>query len=141
MVLAAVGTGGEMLASILGPTHRMTAPHRQPRQADFFRQQDSLMSKATADIRRNDTNLALLHAEAFGQTTARDMRHLRCGIERELIEAVIEGRDDATPLERRHALPCGRYLARHLDRRVERAGDVDFEIGLEENVIAPMIMH
>ena len=63
------------------------------------------------------------------------------GIERELVEAVIEGRDDAAAFQRRHALPRGRDLARHLDRRIERLRDVDLEIGFEKDVVAPMLVH
>ena len=51
VVLAAVGTGGEMFAAILGPAHRMTAAHRQPRQADFLRQQNALVAETAADVR------------------------------------------------------------------------------------------
>src|SRR6185295_2744145 len=76
MVLAAIGAGGEMLAAILGPAHRMTATHREPGKADFLRQQDALVPEATADVGRNDANSALLHAETFGEAAARDMRHL-----------------------------------------------------------------
>src|SRR5207237_8296150 len=71
VVLAAVGAGGEMLAAVLGPAHRMTATHRQPGKADFFRQQDSLVSKTAADVGRDDTDSALLHAETLGKTAAR----------------------------------------------------------------------
>ena len=62
-------------------------------------------------------------------------------MQRELIEAAVEGRDHAAPFERRHALPRGRDLARHLDRRIERLGDVDLEIGFEEDVVAPVLVH
>ena len=49
--------------------------------------------------------------------------------------------NDAAALERRHALPRRRYLTRHLDRRIERPGDVDLEIGFEKDVVAPMLVH
>ena len=78
VVLAAIGAGGQMLAAILDPAHRMAAAHRQPRQADFLRQQDALVAEAAADIGRDDADLALLDAEAFGQAVAHDVRHLRC---------------------------------------------------------------
>src|ERR1700756_4267980 len=123
-----------MLAAVLYSTHRMTAAHRQPRKADFFRQQDTLVPKATADVGRNDPNSALLHAEAIGKTVARDVWHLGAGVEREVIEAGVEDRDDATPLEWRHALPSSRYLAGYLDRRIESRRDVDLKIGFEEDV-------
>ena len=65
-----------MFAAILGPAHRMAATHRQPGKADFFRQQDALVPEAAPDVGRNDTDSALLHAEAFGEATARNVRHL-----------------------------------------------------------------
>src|SRR4029077_12360337 len=98
-------------------------------------------AEATADVRGDDANLALLHAETIGKAVARDVRHLRTRIERELIEAVIEGRNDAAAFERRHALPRGRYLTRYLDRRIEGRRDIDLEIGLEEDVVAPIFMN
>jgi hypothetical protein len=67
VMLAAVRAGREMLATILGPAHRMAAMHREPGKADFFRQQNSFMPEAAADVGRNDTDSALLHAEAFGK--------------------------------------------------------------------------
>ena len=89
-----------MLAAILGPAHGMAATLRQPGKADFFRQQDSLVPEAAADVGGDDTDSALLHAEALGKAAARDVRHLGRGIERELVETMIEGRDHAAPLER-----------------------------------------
>ena len=53
---------------------------------------------------------------------------------------VPEG-DHAAALDRRHALPRGADLARDLDRRVERLGDVDVDERLEEDVVGPMLMH
>ena len=87
MVLAAIGAGGQMLAPILDPAHRMSAPHSQPAQAHFFRQQYSLIAEAAADIRRNDADLPFVESEASGKPGAHDVRHLARGVERELRQA------------------------------------------------------
>src|SRR5216684_1586419 len=99
------------------------------------------MAKSAADVRRYNTDLALLYAHAIGQAVANDMRHLGAGIKRELVEAPIEGGDHPASLQRRHALPRGRYLACHLDRRIEGRRDIDLEGAFEKNIVAPMLMH
>jgi hypothetical protein len=63
MMFAAIGAGGEMLAAILDPAHGMPAPHRQPRQADFLGQQNSLVAEAAADIRRDDANVSVIEPQ------------------------------------------------------------------------------
>ena len=82
----------------------------------------------------------MFDAQAIGQAVANDVRHLGAGVERELVEAMIEGRDHAAPLERGHALPRGRYFARHLDGRIEGRCDIDLEGAFEKDVVAPMLM-
>ncbi len=141
MMLAAIRAGDEVLAAILDPAHGMAAAHRQPGQTNLFGQQDALVTKTAADVGRDDTDLAFFHAETFGKTATGDVRHLGRRMQRELVGPAIEGRDHATAFERGHALPRGRDLARHLDRRVERGGDVDLVMGLEEDVVAPMLVH
>jgi hypothetical protein len=116
-----------MLAPILDPANGKTFAHREPGKADFLGQQNSLVAKSAADVGRHDPDAALLDAKAIGQAVAHDVRHLGAGIQRELIEAVIEGGDHAAAFQRRHALPRGRYFARHLDRRIQRRRDVDLE--------------
>ena len=126
-----------MLAPILDPAHGMAFAHRKPGQADFLGQQNSLVAKSAADIGRHDADAALLDAKAIGQAVAHDVRHLRAGIERELVEAMIEGGDHAAPFQRRHALARGRYFARHLDRRIERRRDIDLEQRFRERRCRP----
>ena len=76
MVLAAIGAGGQMLAPVLDPAHRMAAVHREPAEADLLRQQDALVAEATADVGRDDADLALVEAETLGEAGAHDVRHL-----------------------------------------------------------------
>jgi hypothetical protein len=99
VMLAAIGARDQMFAPVLDPAHDIAFAHRQPGKTDFFRQQNALMAEPAADIGRYDTDLALIHAHAIRQAVAHDVRHLRAGVERELIEAVIEGRDHAASLE------------------------------------------
>src|SRR3984893_4064345 len=113
-----------MLAPVLDPAHGVAFARREPGKADLFRQQNSLVAESAANIGRYDTDLALLHAHAVRQAVANDVRNLRASIKRELIEAMIEGGDHAAPLERRHALACGRYFACHLDGGVECRRDI-----------------
>ena len=47
----------------------------------------------------------------IGEAVAHDVRHLRAGVERELVEPVVEGGDDAAAFHRRHALARGRDFA------------------------------
>ena len=119
MVLAAVGVGGQVLASILEPANRMTAAKREPAEADFFGEQDPLVAEAAADVGRDDADAALLQAKTFGKAGANDMRHLARRVEHELIAAMVEHGDAAPPLDRRHALSRGRDRTGDLDRRVE----------------------
>jgi hypothetical protein len=89
-----------MLAPVFDPADGAAFVHRKPGKADFFRQQNSLVTEPPADVRRHDPDSALLHAQTIGQAIANDVRHLGAGIKRQLVEAMIEGGDHATPLER-----------------------------------------
>ena len=141
MMLAAIGVGGQVLTAILEPAHRMAAAKREPAEADFLGEQDSLVAKAAADVGRDDPDAAFLQAEAFGEAGANDMRHLACGMEHELVGAMVEHGDRAAPLDRRHALAPGRDRARDLDRRIEGRGDAGVDESLEEDVVAPVLVH
>ena len=129
-----------MLAPIFDPADGVAFAHRKPGKADFFGQQNSLVTESAADVRRHDSDLPLLDAQTIGQAVAHDVRHLRAGIKRELVEAVIEGGDHAAPFKRRHALTRGRYFARHLDRRIEGRRDIDLDGAFEKDVVAPMLV-
>ena len=60
MVLAAIGVGGEVLAPVLQPAHRLSEPQRQPAQRHVLGQQDGLVAEAAAHIGRDDADAALL---------------------------------------------------------------------------------
>ena len=141
VVLAAVGAGGEMLAPILDPAHRMTTVHRQPAEAHLFREQDPLVSEAAADIRRNDTHLRFLEAQATGKPGADDVRHLAGRIERELFETRVPQRNHAAAFDRRHALPRCPDLARDFDRCIQCLADIDIHERFEEDIVGPMVVH
>jgi len=57
-----------------------------------------------------------------------------------LLEPRVPEGNDATPFDRRHALPSGADLARDPDRRVERFGDINIEESLEKDVVGPMLV-
>ena len=74
----------------------------------------------------------MIDAEHIGQAGAHDVRHLRCGPERQLLGMPIELRDAALAFERRHALTRGTDLARDLDRRgLERSKALRIEAFFE----------
>src|SRR5277367_517791 len=99
------------------------------------------MPEAAADIGRHDPNATLFDVKRVGEPVAHNVRHLRTRIERELVEPVIEGGDDTTAFERRHALPRGRDFMADLDRRIERLRDVDLEETFEEDIVAPVLVN
>src|SRR5262252_3925236 len=107
MVLAAVGAGNEMFATILDPAHRVAAMHGQPTETNLLRQQDALIAKSASNVRRDDADLALLEAEALGQPGTHDVRHLTSRVDRQLLEPRVPEGNDAAPFDRRHALPRG----------------------------------
>ncbi len=140
MVLAAIGVGGQVLAPVLQPADRVAAAQCEPREGHVLGEQDRLVAEAAADIRRDDADAPLLDPEAFGKAVAHDMRHLAGGVDHELVEAVIEIHHGAAALDRRHALTTRRDGARHLDRRVEGALDAHIDQGLQEDVVAPVLV-
>jgi hypothetical protein len=77
IVLAAVGVGGELFAPVFEPSHRPFEMHRQPTDTDFLGQQNALVAKAAADVRRDHADLALVEPETMREPAARDVRHLR----------------------------------------------------------------
>ena len=104
MMLTAIGVAGKLLAPVFQPAHRMAEVPRQKRRTDFLRQQHALVAEAAADIRRNDSDILLRHAEASGEAGANDVRNLGRGMQNDLIEPPVIDRDHAAPFERRHAL-------------------------------------
>ena len=120
VVLAAIGACRQMFAAIFDPADGAAFTHRKPGEANFLRQQNSLVTKSPTDVRRYDANSALLDTETIGEAVTNNVRHLGAGIKRELVEPVIERRDHAASFKRGHALPGSRYFARHPDGCIER---------------------
>src|ERR1700733_14530066 len=120
MMLPAIGAGGQVLAPILEPTHRMAATHREPAEANVLRQKYAFVAEAAADIRRDDAHLSLHQVQTFGEAGAHDMRHLGAREQNELVHAAVPSGDRAASLNRSHALAGGGNLASDLDRRIER---------------------
>ena len=141
MVLAAVRARDQMLAAILDPAHRMAAAQGEPCERHLLGQQDALVAEAAAHVGGDDAHLAMIEAQAFRKPGAHDVRHLAGGIEGELFEPGIPPGDHAAALDRRHGLARGANFARHLDRRVQRLGDVDFDRSFEKDIVAPMFVH
>ncbi len=76
----------------------------QPRQTNLFVEQDAFVAETAADVRCNHAYRSLIETEAFRQSRAIDMRHLRGAVHFELIRAVDPFADDAATFERRHRL-------------------------------------
>src|SRR5262249_60661950 len=65
VVLAAIGAGNEMLATILDPAHRMAATHGEPGETNLFRQQDALVAKPDANVRPDGADLTPVKLETL----------------------------------------------------------------------------
>ena len=74
VMFAAVGVGGQLFAPVLKPADRMTAPHRQPAQADFLAGEDRLVAEASAHVGRDHANLDFGNLQDLRQPGADDMR-------------------------------------------------------------------
>ena len=77
MVLAAIRIRCQMFTTILEPSHRTTNVLREPAECHFFGAQQPLVPKPTADIRRNNSNIAVLEPEALAEPRLHGMRKLR----------------------------------------------------------------
>src|SRR6516165_10192886 len=142
MMLAAIGIGGQMLVAVLDPADRTANPQCQPAGANLFRQQNSLVSEAAADIRCDDADLSMIEAETLGETRAHDVRQLCRRMEDELPEPRMPLRDEPAPLERRHALARGAQGSADPDRRRPRyLGEIVVGEGFEPDIVAPRLVH
>ena len=119
VMLAAIGAGGQMLAPILDPAHRMAA-------AAWRASQGRLLPAAECPCSRSRRRHRA-RSPAPGPRRARGSRQARCAryaasgrpSRASAARAAVPNRDHAAPFDRRHALPRGADFARHLDRRVE----------------------
>src|ERR1700733_13944498 len=55
-MLPAIGAGRQMLATIFGPSKRLSEGHRKPRDAKFFSLQNAFVAKSSTDVGRNCTD-------------------------------------------------------------------------------------
>ena len=140
-MFSAIGVAGELLAAILDPAYGMAEMAGQPGGTDFFLQQDALVAEAAADIGRDDADARLVEAETAGKTGADDVRQLSGSIDQQLFQSAVPGGDDASALQRRHALPRGAKASAYGDgRRLREAFGGDFDKGFEENVVVPVVV-
>ena len=138
VMLAAVRVGGELLAAVLDPAHRVLPVHRDPTEHDLLGEQDPLVAESAADIGDDDAHLALLEAEAFRQPGTHDVRHLARGVQHQHLLPPVPVCEHPAAFDRRHALARG----------AERAGDghrgpaldlaqVAVDHRLQKHVVAP----
>ena len=141
VVLAAVGVGGEMLAHVLDPAHRMIELHREPRQRDLLAGEHALVAEAAADVGRDHADVAVLEAEAFGEAGLHRMRELRRRDQREETQARIAIGEHAAAFDRQHAVAGGADLARHLEGGA-RGGLLDVAVlgEFDEDVVLPVLV-
>ncbi len=108
----------------------------------LFGQQNTLVAKAAADIRRHNANAAMLDPQAFRETAAHDVRLLGRGRNHQLVEAAIPVGEAAAPLDRGHRLAGGAQLARH--RHVSGAAGRFHVAALvrgKEKIVAPRVVN
>src|ERR1700728_1555786 len=93
-MFSAVSAGGQMLAPILGPPKRFAKRHRKPGDTKLFRLQNAFVAKSPADIRRDDTNSALIKSKMLRDRGTDHVRHLGRRVEDNLaLEIVPVGKD------------------------------------------------
>ena len=76
VLLAFLDGGREMFAPVLDPFHRRVQQLCRQRDGNFFAIGDILGAEPTADIRRDDTNAALVDSEQSHDGGTNFMRHL-----------------------------------------------------------------
>ncbi len=91
VLIAAVETGDQVLAPVLGPRDRHAQPLCEPDQRDIFRRQRHLLAEAAADIGRDDPQI-----RSGMPTRSAIAVRIRCGI---CVEQVSVMRPD-TSIER-----------------------------------------
>ena len=141
MVFAAVGVGGKLLVPVLDPADGTVEADGEGGADEFFRQQDALVAEAAADVGRDDADLALVEAEAFGEAGLGDVRHLGGGGDDQLLEPGVPFGQHAAAFEGGHAL-AGRAQAAGDAGGGDgvEAGEVVVAGGFEEGVVGPVLV-
>ena len=119
-MFAAVGAGNQMLATILDPAERRSELPSEPGDAQLFRLQHAFVAEAAAHVGRDHAHAALRDPEMLGDRGADHVRHLRRGMDHELVAARLPVRQHGLAFERVHRLPRHAVAAPHHDRRGQR---------------------
>jgi hypothetical protein len=141
-MFTAVGAGNQMLAAILDPTERRSELPSEPGDAQLFRLQHAFVAEAAADVGRDHAHAALRDPEMLGDRGADHVRHLRRGMDHELVAARLPVRQHGLAFERVHRLPRHAVAAPHHDRRGQcDVGDALVERRLQKQVVLPGGVH
>ena len=141
MVLAAVGTGHQMLAAVLYPAHRMPELPGQPGDGQLLGLHDALVAKAATDVGRDDPHLPLLELQMLGDAGADEVGRLRRRIDDELAHALVPVGETPRPFHGIHGLARHVVRARHLDgRRLGHGIDIVVTRRDHEDVVAPLLV-
>ena len=142
VMLAGVGADHQMLAAVLDPAHRVVELQRRPGDEDLFGVQHALVAEAAADVGRDHPDIALLQPQTFGQPGAHHVRHLGRHVNHELVVLVVAEGEHRQPFQGHHALAVHAVFALDLHRRGFHHGfDIAIDGGLQEQVIAPFVVH
>ena len=141
VVFPAIGSAGQALAPVLDPADRVAQMAREVAGDDFLRHQHALIAEPAADIGRHHADRFLRQAEAFREAGADDMRHLRRGMEHDLLQPAVPFGDQPAALDRRHMLAGRAQAAAYDDRRAVADGVLaDIGAAFEEDIVAPMVV-
>src|SRR6516164_3460318 len=142
MMLATIGIGRELLATVLEPAHGAAAAHGEPGEAYLLSGQNRLVTEAAADIGGDDPDLHFWDLQDLGKTGAHDVRKLGCAVQHKLTKPRVPLGDEAAALDRRHHLARGAQLSRHLDRCGARHSlHVTIVADLDEEVAPDRVVH
>ena len=112
VVLPRVGAGGQMFAAILDPAERFPPRQREPGEQKLFRLHQGFVAESAADIGRDDAQLLLVDAEAFGEAGPDQMRNLGRRDQHELAGLVVPIGHRALALHAGACLASGRSCIR-----------------------------
>ena len=127
-----------MLAPILDPAKRRLEFQREPRDAQLFGLQHAFVAEGAAHVGRDDAHAALRDPEMLGDRGPDHVRHLRRGIDHELVGARVPVRQHGLAFERVHHLARQAVAAPHHDRRGGGdLGDALVERRLQKQIVLP----
>ena len=131
-----------MLAPVLDPAKRRFECQRQPGDAQLFGLQHAFVAEGAAHVGRDDAHAALRDPEMLGDRGPDHVRHLRRGIDHELVGARVPVRQHGLAFERVHHLARQAVAAPHHDRRGGGdLGDALVERRLQKQIVLPRFVH